>query len=111
MTVRLSVITDNPTDPASFEQYYGEHKRLATNLPNLQLDEVEALGSGFRSAPARLGSNHEHRRHRSPSPGVQPGDRDAREPELPHRGLERQLPAGHPHVDSGQRRHRTREAP
>ena len=25
MTVKLSVITDNPTDPASFEQHYGEH--------------------------------------------------------------------------------------
>ena len=42
---------------------------------------------------------------------LRPGVRDAREPELPHRGLERELPAGHPHVDSGQRRHRTREAP
>jgi hypothetical protein len=53
MTVKLSVITDNPTDPASFEQHYGEHKQLATKLPNLQLDEVEALGSGFRSAPGK----------------------------------------------------------
>ena len=39
MTVRFSVITDNPTDPASFEQHYGEHKQLATKLPNLQRAE------------------------------------------------------------------------
>ena len=35
MTVKLSVITNNPTDPASFEQHYGEHTQLATKLPNL----------------------------------------------------------------------------
>jgi len=51
MTVKLSVITDNPTDPASFEQHYGEHKQLPTKLPNLARAEVEALGCGFRSAP------------------------------------------------------------
>ena len=39
MTVKLSVITDNPTDPASFEQHYGEHKQLAKKLPNLQRAE------------------------------------------------------------------------
>jgi len=54
MTVKLSVITDNPTDPTNFEQHYGEHKQLPTTLPNLAHAEVEALGCGFRSAPTGL---------------------------------------------------------
>ena len=41
MTVKLSVITDNLTEPASFGQHYSEHKQLATKPPNLQVDELE----------------------------------------------------------------------
>ncbi len=39
MTVKLTVIIDNPTDPGSFEQHFGQHKQLATKLPNLQRAE------------------------------------------------------------------------
>ena len=39
MTVKLTVIIDNPTDAESFEQHYGEHKRLVSELPNLQRAE------------------------------------------------------------------------
>jgi len=44
VTVKLSVITDNPTDPASFEQHGGQHKQLATKLPNLQRAKSLAYG-------------------------------------------------------------------
>ncbi len=51
MTVKLSVITDNLTEPASFEQHYGEHKQLATTWPNLQR---RSWGSRMR-VPIRSG--------------------------------------------------------
>lgn len=40
MTVKLSVITDNLTEPASFGQHYSEHKQLATKPPNLQVERT-----------------------------------------------------------------------
>lgn len=41
MTVKLTVIYDNPTDPASFEQHYESvHKPLAAKLPNVQRAEL-----------------------------------------------------------------------
>jgi uncharacterized protein (TIGR02118 family) len=39
MTVKLTVIVANPTDPDGFEQHYAEHKQLANKLPNLQRAE------------------------------------------------------------------------
>jgi uncharacterized protein (TIGR02118 family) len=39
MTVKLTVIIDNPTDSESFEQHYDEHKELVSKLPNLQRAE------------------------------------------------------------------------
>lgn len=39
MTVKLTIVIDNPNDPESFEQHYREHKQLATKLPNLQRAE------------------------------------------------------------------------
>jgi uncharacterized protein (TIGR02118 family) len=36
MTVKLTVVYDNPTDPAAFEAHYeAEHKTLASKIPNV----------------------------------------------------------------------------
>ena len=40
MSVKLTVVYDNPKDPKAFEEHYGaEHKKLALKLPNLQKAE------------------------------------------------------------------------
>ncbi|MBD5606853.1 MAG: EthD family reductase [Candidatus Eremiobacteraeota bacterium] len=40
MGVKLTVVYDNPTDPAAFEKHYeGVHKALAMKVPNLQRAE------------------------------------------------------------------------
>jgi uncharacterized protein (TIGR02118 family) len=41
MTVKLTVIYDNPTDPAAFEEHYStEHIALASKVPNVQKVET-----------------------------------------------------------------------
>jgi uncharacterized protein (TIGR02118 family) len=40
MTVKLTVIYDNPTDPAAFEAHYPEHMSLASKVPDVQRAEV-----------------------------------------------------------------------
>ncbi len=41
MTAKLTVVYDNPTDPAAFEQHYAnEHLSLASKLPDVQRVET-----------------------------------------------------------------------
>ncbi len=41
MTVKLTVVYDNPTDPAAFEAHYSTaHREIASKLPDVQKVEV-----------------------------------------------------------------------
>jgi uncharacterized protein (TIGR02118 family) len=41
MTVKLTVVYDNPTDPEAFEEHYSSvHVSLASKLPNVQRAEL-----------------------------------------------------------------------
>ena len=41
MTVKLTIVYNNPTDPAAFEQHYStEHMTIASKLPDVQRVET-----------------------------------------------------------------------
>jgi uncharacterized protein (TIGR02118 family) len=41
MTVKLTIVYDNPTDPAAFEAHYSTtHRELASKLPSVEKVEV-----------------------------------------------------------------------